>query len=197
MYKLKTKSANKYILVNKHPHTKEEREREKKKKKRERERERNISCGPIAPLPLWTKPNIGITSKIFGCLKLKLHSFLPLSLSIMDSQCMPSSPSLHPKIHRNAKLNPSWEASHLRKTTICFKSRMYDTCKTPSFYLHWFHHLQFHCYIRTNDFYFFLAAVTTLASASISKSKIHSLLGNLMLERQRNISHNWEKNLAR
>ena len=80
MYKLKTKSANKYILVNKHPHTKEEREREKKKKKRERERERNISCGPIAPLPLWTKPNIGITSRIFGCLKLKLHSFLPLSL---------------------------------------------------------------------------------------------------------------------
>ena len=78
MYKLKTKSANKYILVNKHPHTKEERERERKKK--EGERERNISCGPIAPLPLWTKPNIGITSKIFGCLKLKLHSFLPLSL---------------------------------------------------------------------------------------------------------------------
>ncbi|KAK4578826.1 hypothetical protein RGQ29_028776 [Quercus rubra] len=47
----------------------------------------------------------------------------------MDSQCMPSSPSLHPKIHRNAKLNPSWEASHLRKTTICFKSRIsYYTC---------------------------------------------------------------------
>ncbi|KAK7824813.1 tyrosine-specific transport protein [Quercus suber] len=46
----------------------------------------------------------------------------------MDSQCMPSSPSLHPKIHRNAILNPSWEASHLRKTTICFKSRIYYTC---------------------------------------------------------------------
>ncbi|XP_050250144.1 uncharacterized protein LOC126697270 isoform X5 [Quercus robur] len=46
----------------------------------------------------------------------------------MDSQCMPSSPSLHPKIHRNAKLNPSWEAIHLRKRTICFKSRIYYTC---------------------------------------------------------------------
>ncbi|XP_030929770.1 uncharacterized protein LOC115955671 isoform X6 [Quercus lobata] len=47
----------------------------------------------------------------------------------MDSQCMPSSPSLHPKIHRNAKLNPSWEAIHLRRRTICFKSRIsYYTC---------------------------------------------------------------------
>ncbi|GMY08754.1 tyrosine-specific transport protein-like isoform X1 [Fagus crenata] len=49
----------------------------------------------------------------------------------MDSQCMPSSPSLHPKIHRNAKLNQSysWATTHLRKTTICFKSRInYYTC---------------------------------------------------------------------
>ncbi|XP_075670675.1 uncharacterized protein LOC142640453 isoform X4 [Castanea sativa] len=49
----------------------------------------------------------------------------------MDSQCicMPSSPSQNPKIHRNAKLNPSWEAIHLRKTTVCFKSRIsHYTC---------------------------------------------------------------------
>ena len=123
------------FLINTHTHT-----------RRETKKERNILCGPIAPLPLlalldsllWTKLNIEITSKIFGCLKgwnlSYIHFFLSLSLSIMDSQCMPSSPSLHPKIHRNAKLNPSWEAIHLRKRTICFKSRMYDTCKTPSSY---------------------------------------------------------------
>ncbi|XP_059457368.1 uncharacterized protein LOC132187172 isoform X3 [Corylus avellana] len=47
----------------------------------------------------------------------------------MDSQCLPSSPSLHPKIHRNAKVSPSLATTHPRNTRICFKSRIsHYTC---------------------------------------------------------------------
>ncbi|XP_062154215.1 uncharacterized protein LOC133862423 isoform X2 [Alnus glutinosa] len=46
----------------------------------------------------------------------------------MDSQRLPSSSSLHPKLHRNAKTSPSWARTHLRNTRIRFKSRISSYC---------------------------------------------------------------------